>query len=65
VGVRPPADRAVADLRADGPGAIGNCQAGYQTLFVAMLRPDLFGPCLVAGSPMSYWQGAHGKNPMR
>ena len=30
-----------------------------------MLRPDLFGPCLVAGSPMSYWQGVHGKNPMR
>ena len=47
------------------PFAIGNCQAGYQTLMVAMLRPDLFGPCLVAGSPMSYWQGVHGKNPMR
>ncbi|MFG1264459.1 MULTISPECIES: DUF3141 domain-containing protein [Xanthobacter] len=45
--------------------AIGNCQAGYQTLMVAMLRPDLFGPCMVAGSPMSYWQGVHGKNPMR
>ena len=47
------------------PFALGNCQAGYQTLMVAMLRPDLFGPCLVAGSPMSYWQGVHGKNPMR
>ena len=47
------------------PFAIGNCQAGYQTLMVAMLRPDLFGPCLVAGTPMSYWQGVHGKNPMR
>jgi hypothetical protein len=47
------------------PFAVGNCQAGYQTLMVAMLRPDLFGPCLVAGSPMSYWQGVHGKNPMR
>ena len=47
------------------PFAIGNCQAGYQTLMVAMLRPDLFGPCLVAGSPMSYWQGVHGENPMR
>ena len=32
---------------------------------VAMLRPDLFGPCMVAGSPMSYWQGVRGKNPMR
>ncbi len=47
------------------PFAIGNCQAGYQTLMVAMLRPDLFGPCLVVGSPMSYWQGVRGKNPMR
>jgi hypothetical protein len=47
------------------PFAIGNCQAGYQTLMVAMLRPDLFGPCLVVGSPTSYWQGTHGKNPMR
>ena len=47
------------------PFAIGNCQAGYQTLMVAMLRPDLFGPCLVAGSPMSYWEGVHGKDPMR
>lgn len=47
------------------PFAIGNCQAGYQTLMGAVLRPDLYGPCLVAGSPISYWQGVHGKNPMR
>ena len=47
------------------PFAVGNCQAGYQTLMVAMLRPDLFGPILLCGSPMSYWQGVHGKNPMR
>lgn len=47
------------------PFAVGNCQAGYQTLMVAMLRPDLFGPILMPGSPMSYWQGVHGKNPMR
>jgi hypothetical protein len=57
----------VVELHPDAPPpfAIGNCQAGYQTLMVAMLRPDLFGPCLVAGSPMSYWQGVHGKDPMR
>jgi hypothetical protein len=57
----------VVKLHPDAPRpfAIGNCQAGYQTLMVAILRPDLFGPCLVAGSPMSYWQGVHGKNPMR
>ena len=40
----------VIELHPDAPRpfAIGNCQAGYQTLMVAMLRPDLFGPCLVA-----------------
>ena len=47
------------------PFVIGNCQAGYQVLMAATLRPDLFGPTLIAGSPMSYWQGVHGKNPMR
>jgi hypothetical protein len=51
--------------KAPPPFAIGNCQAGYQTLMVAMLRPDLFGPCLLAGSPMSFWQGRRGENPMR
>lgn len=57
----------LVELHPDAPRpfTFGNCQAGYQTLMVAMLRPDLFGPCLVAGSPMSYWQGVHGKNPMR
>jgi hypothetical protein len=57
----------VADLHPDAPRplAIGNCQAGYQTLMVAMLRPDLFGPVLMPGSPISYWQGVHGENPMR
>lgn len=49
----------VIELHPDAPlpFAIGNCQAGYQTLMVAMLRPDLFGPCLVTGSPMSFWHG--------
>ncbi|MEP9349129.1 DUF3141 domain-containing protein [Xanthobacter sp. KR7-225] len=57
----------VAQMHPDAPRAfaIGNCQAGYQTLMVAMLRPDLFGPVLLAGSPISYWQGVHGRNPMR
>ena len=33
------------------PFAIGNCQAGYQTLMVAMLGPDLFRA--MAGSRLS------------
>jgi len=51
---------------ADGkPCVIGNCQAGWAIMMLAALRPELFGPIIVAGSPLSYWAGVHGKNPMR
>ncbi len=58
----------VIDLhpQADGkPCVIGNCQAGWAVMMLAALRPELFGPIIIAGSPLSYWQGVHGKNPMR
>ncbi|WP_460450802.1 DUF3141 domain-containing protein [Alsobacter sp. SYSU BS001988] len=47
------------------PCLIGNCQAGWQIMIVAALRPDLVGPIIVAGSPLSYWAGVRGQNPMR
>ena len=47
------------------PAVIGNCQAGWAIMMLAALRPELFGPIIVAGSPMSYWAGVHGANPMR
>jgi pimeloyl-ACP methyl ester carboxylesterase len=51
---------------ADGrPAVIGNCQAGWAVAMAASLRPDLFGPLILAGSPLSYWAGVHGENPMR
>lgn len=51
---------------ADGrPIVIANCQAGWQTMIAAAVRPDLMGPILLAGTPLSYWAGVHGKNPMR
>ena len=51
---------------ADGkPCVIGNCQAGWAVMMLAALRPELFGPIIIAGSPLSYWAGVHGKNPMR
>ena len=34
-------------------------------MLVAAQRPELFGPIIVAGSPLSYWAGVHGENPMR
>ena len=48
-----------------GPCVIGNCQAGWAIMGLAAIRPDLPGPILVAGSPLSYWAGAPGLNPMR
>jgi pimeloyl-ACP methyl ester carboxylesterase len=47
------------------PIVIANCQAGWQTMMTAAIRPDLMGPIVVAGSPLSYWAGVRGKNPMR
>jgi pimeloyl-ACP methyl ester carboxylesterase len=52
--------------QADGkPCVIGNCQAGWAVMLLAGIRPDLFGPIIIAGAPLSYWQGVHGKYPMR
>jgi pimeloyl-ACP methyl ester carboxylesterase len=51
---------------ADGkPCVIGNCQAGWAVMMLAAIRPELFGPIIIAGSPLSYWAGVHGKYPMR
>ena len=47
------------------PVIVGNCQAGWQIMMTAAIRPELFGPILLAGSPLSYWAGVRGKNPMR
>jgi hypothetical protein len=51
---------------ADGkPCVIGNCQAGWAVMILASLRPEIFGPIIVAGAPLEYWAGVHGKYPMR
>ncbi|SDD61464.1 DUF3141 domain-containing protein [Belnapia rosea] len=47
------------------PVVIGNCQAGWQVAMGAATRPELFGPILLAGTPLSYWAGWRGMNPMR
>jgi hypothetical protein len=47
------------------PCVIGNCQAGWAVMILASLRPELFGPMIIAGAPLSYWAGVRGKNPMR
>jgi hypothetical protein len=58
----------VAELHPEAEGKpclIGNCQAGWQIAMMSALRPDLVGPIVLAGAPLSYWAGVHGKNPMR
>jgi hypothetical protein len=34
-------------------------------MMLAAMRPELFGPIIIAGSPLEYWAGVHGKYPMR
>lgn len=47
------------------PCVIGNCQAGWAVMMLAAMRPELFGPLILAGSPLSYWAGLKGGSPMR
>jgi pimeloyl-ACP methyl ester carboxylesterase len=49
----------------DKPAVIGNCQAGWATALIGADRPDLTGPMVFNGSPLSYWGGVEGANPMR
>jgi pimeloyl-ACP methyl ester carboxylesterase len=51
------------------PVVVGNCQGGWATMMLAASRPDITGPVVINGAPMSYWsgswQGGEGENPMR
>jgi pimeloyl-ACP methyl ester carboxylesterase len=58
----------VTELHAQAEGkpvVIGNCQAGWALMMLAAKYPELCGPIIVAGSPLSYWGGVHGIYPMR
>jgi len=51
------------------PVIYGNCQGGWATMMVAASRPDIVGPVVINGAPMSYWSGSwsggESENPMR
>ena len=51
--------------KAPKPAIIGNCQGGWAAALVGAERPDLVGPMVFNGSPLSYWGGVVGVNPMR
>ena len=59
--------RIVAERHPDSPkpSLIGNCQGGWAVMMLAAARPDMTGPLVINGAPMSYWAGNDGDNPMR
>jgi pimeloyl-ACP methyl ester carboxylesterase len=56
---------AQAHSQAPKPILMGNCQGGWAAMLVAAKAPELVGPIVLNGSPMSYWAGNVGENPMR
>ncbi len=50
---------------ADAPAIMGNCQAGWAAALACADRPDIAGPLVLNGAPLSYWSGIEGVNPMR
>lgn len=57
----------IAELHpyADAPAVMGNCQAGWAAAMLCADRPDVTGPLVLNGAPLSYWSGVEGENPMR
>ena len=47
------------------PVLYGNCQAGWAATLLAADCQGLTGPVVLNGSPLSYWSGEAGSNPMR
>lgn len=47
------------------PVVFGNCQGGWATLVLAAANPDITGPLVINGAPVSTWSGEVGANPMR
>ncbi len=50
---------------ADRPAIMGNCQAGWAAALLCADRPEITGPLVLNGAPLSYWGGVVGTNPMR
>ena len=52
--------RKVRELHPDSPKPVivGNCQGGWAAMMLAAQDPELIGPVVINGAPMSYWSGA-------
>ena len=59
----------VAEVARRHPGTppvlYGNCQAGWAVTLLSADCEGLVGPAVLNGSPLSYWAGESGVNPMR
>ena len=56
----------VSDLHGGkAPVLYGNCQAGWAATLLSAHCPESIGPSVLNGSPLSYWEGEPGANPMR
>jgi hypothetical protein len=49
----------------ESPVLYGNCQAGWAVTLLSADCEGLVGPAVLNGSPLSYWAGEAGANPMR
>ena len=60
----------VAEIRRRHPDApkpiiVGNCQGGWGIMIMAAANPEISGPLVLNGSPLTYWSGRLGENAMR
>ncbi len=62
---------AVVERHPDSPPPVveGNCQGGWAAMMLAASRPEITGPLVINGAPLSYWSGSWSggerENPMR
>jgi pimeloyl-ACP methyl ester carboxylesterase len=58
-------DEVIARHPGKTPVLYGNCQAGWAAMLVAIHCEGPVGTVVLNGSPLSYWAGESGANPMR
>lgn len=64
-GLRHFVDEVSARHEGSAPVLYGNCQAGWAVTLLAAHCEGLAGPIVLNGSPLSYWAGEDGVNPLR
>jgi pimeloyl-ACP methyl ester carboxylesterase/tellurite resistance protein len=51
--------------QAPKPIIVGNCQGGWAAMILAAAHPDITGPLVINGAPLSTWSGQIGADSMR